>query len=270
MSATIPGDAGLAQTILWMTRLAGGAAAINALELWAIRTDWSDGGIWRPATLRPTWGALTPLLGSRGFRAVRLAQLSAAMMMIASPVAALGQPVASAATAMVLLGTLLAAMRFRGTVNGGSDGMLFTVLIGLLLSRLAPPDSRWAQAGVLYIAAQLTLSYLRAGLVKVTRRPWWTGEALLAFLRLPAYGAPSPLVAWAETHPGWVRLAGLAVMSFECVALIAWRSPTWCLMVIAVALVFHGTVALLFRLNRFLWTWGAAMPSLWYAAQLLR
>ena len=268
--AALHSDASLASAITWMTRLAGGAAAIHALELWTIRADWSDGGIWRPAALRPTWGVLTPLMGAGGFRAVLLAQLSAAIVMIASPATALGQPMASVATAGVLLGTLLAAMRFRGTVNGGSDGMLFTVLAGLLLARIAPTDSRWSQAGVLYVAAQLTLSYLRAGLVKVTRRPWWTGEALLAFLRLPAYGAPAPVVAWGEAHPGWVRLVSLAVMAFECLALIAWRSPTWCLVVIAVALVFHGVVALLFRLNRFLWAWGAAIPSLWYAAQLLR
>jgi hypothetical protein len=54
-------------------------------------------------------------------------------------------------------------------------------------------------------------------------------------------------------------------MSFECLAVMAWFDPIICVVVIAAALTFHTSVAVLFGLNRFLLAWGAALPSLWYA-----
>lgn len=273
-----PVDPVLVLVVTWMMRLAGIATLLNAAEQWTWRDSLTDHGVWRPATLARRWGLLRWLLAPTGFQMLLLVQLLAAVVLVvasfdsaafdAAP-ASRSLAVAGGATAMLLLGTLLTAMRFRGTVNGGSDGMLFTVLTGLLIALLAPPGSLWQQGGVLYVAAQLTLSYLRAGLVKLQQPAWWRGDALNAFLALPAYGVPPRLVHWASTHPRVVQGAGIAVMMAECASPVAWRSPMWCLGVMGFALAFHVAVALTFRLPRFLWAWGAALPSLWYGVHRL-
>lgn len=252
-------------TVHAMAVLAAFAAIVNALELWQLRPAMADHGVWRASILAREWGMLAPLLRPRGFTMVLLLQLMAALLLIGTAGTSLGV----ASTALLATTSLLAAMRFRGTVNGGSDAMLFTVLGGLTLAQLPAASLPVREAGVLYVAAQLTLSYLRAGLVKVRARGWWTGHALQDFLSLPAYGAPSwmQLPERTSRRAGGraVQALGLSVMLFECSAWLAWTSPVACLVFIVAAVTFHLGAAAVFGLNRFFLAWGAALPSLWYA-----
>ena len=121
------------------------------------------------------------------------------------------------------------------------------------------------EGGVLYIAAQLTLSYARAGIVKAKERSWWSGHALSSFLALPAYGVPAWVPRRMPDDRLLLRLASVGVIGFECLAPLAWLDPVACLALIAVAFTFHAATAALFGLNRFLLAWTAALPSLWYA-----
>jgi hypothetical protein len=221
----------------------------------------SDHGVWRSSILRHEWGFLAPLLRPRGFDVVLRVQLAAASVLLAAGGTLLG----ACCTAVLCATTLLSAMRFRGTVNGGSDGMLFTVLAGLTVAQLPLVVPPLREAGVLYIAAQLSLSYLRAGVVKVRVRGWWSGRALQAFLTLPAYGVPRWVPPWATTNRPLLQCIGVATMAFECAVPLAWTGPAACLCFIAAAFTFHFGVAAIFGLNRFLWAWSAALPSLWYA-----
>lgn len=243
--------------VLWISRLAAVAACVNAVELlWLARPEsraLAEGGIWRQRSLQAEWGVLRPLLATQAFVALMALQIVAALLLFAS---------GDALYAGVLtVTTLLAAVRFRGNVNGGSDAMLFTVLAGLTVAQLAPASALVREGAVLYIAAQLTLSYLRAGIVKARQLSWWNGSALTAFVAFPAYGVP----AWASRDRGFVRVIGIIVVIFECVSPAAWFSSTAAAAFIVVAIAFHFGTALLFGLNRFLLAWCAAMPALWYA-----
>ncbi|WP_373063217.1 hypothetical protein [Gemmatimonas sp.] len=251
----------LATTIAWMSRLAALAAAINAIELLAMRHTMADGGIWRAPLLTSSWGAWRVLLGARAFTVVLVTQLAMAVILAAVPGTALGC-IAAAALAFT---SWLSALRFRGNVNGGSDAMLFTVLGGLAVAQLPNVASVVHEAGVLYVAAQLTLSYVRAGIVKAKERSWWTGHALAAFLALPAYGVPAWVPRRMPNDRIPLRIASAGLIGFECLAPVAWLDPIACIVVIAMALTFHITTAALFGLNRFLLAWSAALPSLWYA-----
>ena len=252
-------------TIAWMCRLAALAAAINALELLVIRRDFTAHGTWRTSVLAESWGAWRGLLGAQRFTWVLCLQLTGAIMLAARAGTGLG----SAAAASLAFTTWLAALRFHGPVNGGADAMLFTVLGGLAVAQLPAVSPVVHEAGVLYVAAQLSLSYLRAGVIKVKERTWWTGDALAAFLTLPAYGVPISMPPRGPQASAWwratLRIASIGVMTFECLAVLAWFDPIVCVVVIAAALTFHTSVAVLFGLNRFLLAWGAALPSLWYA-----
>jgi len=262
-----------------MSIIAALACAVNALELLAMRSSWTSHGVWREQILATEWGGWSVLLGARGFLIVQAVQLVAAGVLamcgalfplhadqsVAEPGVvglALASTVAAGAAMVLATTTLLAARRFRATVNGGSDGMLFTVLLGLSIAWLPTVPMLVREGAVLYVAAQVTLSYARAGLVKVRERAWWRGEALAAFLALPAYGVPP----WIPRHPGLLRVASIAVITFECTALAAWSDPRVAAIVIATAAVFHLGAAVVFGLNRFLLAWSAALPALWYAA----
>jgi hypothetical protein len=251
----------LTATIAWMCRGAALAAAVNALELLVLRSAWADRGIWRAPLLSSSWGVVRWLLGARAFTAVLVTQIVSALALALSP----GTTIGCVAAALLAFTGWLSALRFRGNVNGGSDAMLFTVLGGLAVAQLPMVSRVVHEGGVLYIAAQLTLSYVRAGLVKAREPTWWRGEALAAFVALPAYGVP----AWVPRHLPHnalvLRVASVSVIGFECLAPLAWLDPVACLVVIVVVLAFHLTTAVVFGLNRFLLAWSAALPSLWYA-----
>lgn len=256
----------LATTIAWMCRVAALAAAVNALELLAMRQALSDRGVWRAPLLSPRWGMWRVLLGTRAFLVVLVAQLALAVTLAVAP----GTTSGCLAAAALAFTSWLAALRFRGNVNGGSDAMLFTVLGGLAVAQLPNVASVVHEGGVLYIAAQLTLSYVRAGLVKAKERSWWSGHALAAFLALPAYGVPAWVPRRIPNDLFALRLASMGVIGFECIAPLAWFHPIACIALMAVALTFHTATAALFGLNRFLLAWSAALPSLWYAVHRMR
>lgn len=132
----------------------------------------------------------------------------------------------------LLLTTVLTAVRFGGTLNGGSDYMTVVALSSLLVP--------W---GRLYLAVQLTLSYFVAGLVKLRQRDWRNGSALTRLTGLPRQ------LAW-------------PVLLWECTFPLAWLSHSLCLAYLAVGLVFHLANSKMLGLNRFFWIWLAAYPSL--------
>ena len=249
----------LTATIAWMCRGAALAAAVNALELLVLRSAWADRGIWRAPLLSSSWGVVRWLLGARAFTAVLVTQIVSALAL--SP----GTTIGCVAAALLAFTGWLSALRFRGNVNGGSDAMLFTVLGGLAVAQLPMVSRVVHEGGVLYIAAQLTLSYVRAGLVKAREPTWWRGEALAAFVALPAYGVPARVPRHLPHNELVLRVASVSVIGFECLAPLAWLDPVACLVVIVVASAFHLTTAVVFGLNRFLLAWSAALPPLWYA-----
>ncbi len=255
----------LTTTIAWMCRVAALAAAVNALELLSIRPTLSNRGIWRAPLLSASWGMWRVLLGARAFTVVLMAQLACAVLLATAAGTSLG----CIAAAAVAFTSWLSALRFRGNVNGGSDAMLFTVLCGIIVAQLPNVASVVHEAGVLYVAAQLTLSYVRAGIVKAQERSWWTGHALSSILTLPAYGVPVWVPRCMSQNRSAARVLSVGVMAFECLAPIAWLNPIACIAVMAVALTFHTATAMLFGLNRFLLAWSAALPSLWYAVHRL-
>ncbi len=245
--------------VMWMSWLAALAMSVNAMELLIIHRAGRADKVWHSSALAAEWGVFAPLLNTRAFAGVQVIQLLASISLALFH----GTAVGTISTLTLLLTTILTALRFRGTVNGGSDGMLFTVLGGLTVAQWPGAPELVREGGVLYVAAQLTLSYVRAGVVKVRERDWWTGHALGAFLRLPAYGVPR----WVPQQRALLVAGSLAGMAFECLAPLAWLSPATCVAYIIVAVMFHAGAAMVFGLNRFLLAWGAALPTLWFAVQ---
>lgn len=161
---------------------------------------------------------------SRLFHALLWLRLAASLALMA------GSP--PALVWFLLFTTIFTAVRFGGTLNGGSDYMTVVALSSLLVP--------W---GRLYLAVQLTLSYFVAGLVKLRQPDWRNGSALTRLTGLPS-GLAWPLLLW------------------ECTFPLAWCNHSLCLAYLAVGAVFHLVNSKILGLNRFFWIWLAAYPSL--------
>jgi hypothetical protein len=246
---------------LWMARAASLATTIAALELIVMHRAVGETGVYRWSTLRcEVPSALRAPAGlvfsTTGTWLVLLAQLAAAL--------ALPFTTCAVAPWIAFVTTLLIAMRFRGSYNGGSDSML---LVGLLALAVARTDERLALAGLGYAAAQLVLSYTISGWAKLRDPQWRDGSALDVLVRLPHYGVP----------PRWIRIltsraarpASFAMLAFECAFPFALVDIRVCVVMLVIAAVFHLANAVVFGLNRFLWAWLAAFPALLFWVERL-
>ncbi|MEO7733357.1 MAG: hypothetical protein ABIY55_20515 [Kofleriaceae bacterium] len=256
-----------AVAISWMARGLALAAAVAALELLVVRHALADTGVlaW-PVLRKELAGAPRAIraladrvLSYRGTLALLGIQLAAAL--------ALPWTDHAAPAWLVLATTLAIAIRCRGSYNGGSDAMMIIVALAVALARTAP-GLPLARAGLAYGAAQLVLSYFVSGVAKLQDRTWRSGRALPILVRLPHYGVP-PGAAALLSRPAIARAAAWLMLGFECSAPIALVDPTVCAVWLAIGAGFHVVNAIVFGLDRFLWTWLAAYPALLYwVAQL--
>jgi len=170
--------------------------------------------------------------------------------------------------AALCLGTLLIAMRWRGTFNGGSDYMTLIVVAAVFVARsLGENDERWVTVSLGYVAFQVCLSFFIAGIAKLRRKKWRNGEALLGFLNSKYYGVP------ARMRPSGSKVlavpASWFLILFECFFPIALFDPKLCLGMIVLAILFQLINAFVFGLNRFVWAWLAAYPALYWCSQYI-
>ena len=236
------------------------ALCLQSIELLRVGRALGPSGVFRWETLRKEYAAWP-----RPVRAVldaSLAHRPFVLLMWMRLGGALALPFVEAKllAPVLLLLTLLTCVRFRGTFNGGSDYMTVVLLLSLSVARVGP-DTLWASCGLAYAAAQLTLSYFVAGLSKARTRAWRSGEALAQVFASTQYGAPTVRIA---PSPPLLRLGAWGVMIFECAFPAAWLGALPCAALLTVALAFHLANAWLLGLNRFVWAWLAAYPSLLY------
>lgn len=186
-----------------------------------------------------------------------------------------------ALTGLVLL-AVATLLHFDGPYNGGSDRLGMLMLACLLVARLFPggtfpegafpagafPEGTVPRMAFGYLALQLVASYFFAGWVKVVNPAWRSGEALRDVFAFSAYPVSESLRGWAR----WPRLLwamSWGVMLLELAFPIALLHAHALWIALALTALFHLANALLFGLNRFLWTWLAAYPALlWFHQQL--
>ena len=159
--------------------------------------------------------------------------------------------------------------RYQGPYNGGSDRMGLLILYCLCLSR-------WLPAGLLseatfgYLAIQLILSYFISGQVKIVNPEWRSGRALADVFSFSAYPVAESLRVIAA-YPRLLWAASWAVMLFEVLFPLSILNPITLIVALTLATGFHLANACLFGLNRFVWFWITAYPSiLWLQGRLLQ
>ncbi|OYU70189.1 MAG: hypothetical protein CFE28_09400 [Alphaproteobacteria bacterium PA2] len=176
----------------------------------------------------------------------------------------LGSPWPLAAMAVL---SLFILHRFQGPYNGGSDRMGLLALWCLTLSRLAPGQNL-KEVIFAYLGAQLMLSYLISGWVKVVNPDWRSGRALADVFQFSAYPVSEELRTWAD-RPQVMFVMSWAVMLFELTFPLTLVSPMALTFGLVIAALFHLANACLFGLNRFFWTWICVYPALiWLQGRL--
>jgi hypothetical protein len=249
--------------ISWSFHLLSLAVLLQTLEMLSIRRSWSDHGIWRWKAIRREFRRfpsrsllpLDALLSERGFHGLLWIRLLGSLVALFSPPNA-------ALLAMFCMTTLLIAVRWRGTFNGGSDTMTALVSFGLWIAVYFGETPWLARGGLALIAVALTLSYLVAGAAKLANPAWRKGAALGAFLRVPGYDQPPEWARRVLEDPVRARRASYLILAFECAFPLAWLHPAICAAFLCLGGVFHLANFAVFGLNRFFFAWLAAYPIL--------
>jgi hypothetical protein len=165
--------------------------------------------------------------------------------------------------AVLLLGLgALSLRRFDGPYNGGADRMSLLLLFCVAGAHLAPV-TLLAEASLAYLAAQLVICYFMAGWVKLVNPDWRSGQALVDVFAFSAYPVSAQLRALSR-RPRLMCAAARAIVGFELIFPLALLDRPALGVACALAAILHTANACLFGLNRFLWIWLAAWPSLWW------
>jgi hypothetical protein len=185
--------------------------------------------------------------------AVAMVQIVASLVVVAmGPLSVVGRWVL-----LVALGASLVVRQRRVVGGDGAEQLSEIVLLSACLALLPYPGEARVQLAVLFIAAQLALSYVAAGIFKLISPVWRSGEALPGILNTYGHG-----VAWASYAVGrwrWIGFAaGWFVMLFEVIFPVVFVGPPWLVAVLlATGFAFHLGCAVLMGLNSFVWAFPA-------------
>lgn len=173
-------------------------------------------------------------------------------------------PVSVFFAAPILFLIYLRLIKLSGSVNGGSDSMIVSVLIGLLLS-LIPSDKN---LGLLYIGAHSFLSYLIPGIAKMKNLNWLNGSELKLIFEKSFYPVPN-LLKFPLQNDLARKVIATTIALFECSILIGLLNSQYMIGFCIAAFVFHLSNAVVLGLHRFTWAWVATYPALLYFMNLL-
>ncbi|MFZ5890034.1 MAG: HTTM domain-containing protein [Myxococcota bacterium] len=251
----------------WSARAIGLATLLQSIEMLQVHRALRDDGVFAWPVLRREHRALPALLRLglalllpyRAFMLLTVLRVGLSVLLLLT-----GN---SLATLLLLITQIATAVRFRGAFNGGSDSMSVIVLLALSLARLAQAWPLAVAACLVYIAAQLTLSYFIAGVAKLREPRWRDGTALTTFCGDARFGAPT-WVRRVLSVPAIARILASGVLLFECCFPLALAGSRAALFFTAVGAVFHLMNSVVFGLNRFFFAWLAAYPALLFASSL--
>lgn len=251
--------------LFWIEKIIAVAIIFQTLELIKIRETVMEQGIWSWSILKKEFEVFPPILQrvlDRLLKYPNFAFLLFARLLCAILILVISHPVPMF---VLLLSTIVIALRWRGTFNGGSDYMTIIILSALCIAASFKNYFGVAFGCLWYITLQVCASYFIAGIVKLRRKNWRTGLALQCFLNSTIYEPQALLQALSKNFP-LMCLASWLIMLFEISFPLALLDPRICLAFISMAFLFHLANCYVFGLNRFLFAWSAAYPALLYCS----
>ena len=138
-------------------------------------------------------------------------QLFGAVVIVAlGPFSAVGR------YAVLIVLVAMTAVRWRRHAGGdGAEQMSSLVLMAAALAVFPVSSPSRVTMAVIFIAAQLVLSYVAAGIAKLASPTWRVGDALPAIFGTEIHGDPQ-IAAFLGRRRRLARLISWSVMAFEC------------------------------------------------------
>ena len=244
------------------TALAGAGSLLHSLELFAIRREFSAGGLldWdvlrasHPALLRSGFGRWADQLFSQpAVLLLNLALVSGSILIIGRP----SDPPVSALCVVVGVRTLF---NFRNSPAIIGADQLQVLVLAACLCYLLVPESGVAKACGWFVCLQLILSYVTAGLSKLVTPVWQRGIAMTDIVRSRATGL-GLAYACARRFPALISLMCWVTIVFEIAfPWLVFGGPSACAVFLVTGVLFHVGVAMIMGLDEFLWAYLAAYP----------
>lgn len=249
----------------WVQRIACFGIALGCAEWLARPNGMSDTSLmsWEVARLRHrlfTFGWLADLLDLI-FAHPRVRLLHATRLVLSL----LGMVVVDGPWQLLVLGSLaFLSMVFLARQAFGFDGsdqalnisLLVLFLVAVIPGRVSEGAALW------FLAAQLCLSYVTAGILKSKNPEWRDGRALVGVLDTHMYGNPS-LAVRVRPHAGLVRMMGSGIVLWECsFPSVLVLPPAFLPLFVVTGIGFHIANALIMGLNSFVYAFAAWYPAL--------
>jgi hypothetical protein len=254
------------QALNAMTALAAIGVAISSGEYLHQRHEFRSDGLfaWRLHRGRTSFGirAIDRVVGrlmEEQVVVILLAlRLTAAILLLLALVASL-DAVASGTLAVILATTLLFHSR-PGLGTEGSDQMSAVVLVAAALGRWFPSPHA-VQLALAFVAAQVCLAYLSAGISKIAARPWRSGSAVVRIVSASMYGY-EPTALLLQRHDWMSPAATCGVIATECLfPLVLVAPPATATVLFAAMFAFHVACAFVMGLNCFVWSFVSTYPA---------
>ncbi|MBX9766045.1 MAG: hypothetical protein K2X47_02130 [Bdellovibrionales bacterium] len=128
---------------------------------------------------------------------------------------------------------------------------------------LSTADPILQKTALWIIAFQLTLSYFKAGFLKLRSAHWRTGDALSEFMSSPLYEANTSIEKL-KASPIACRTGAWILILFECLFPLSFVDQRIAVSFLMLGICFHLATAYVFGLNRFVFAWISAYPALLY------
>ncbi|MBR8829857.1 MAG: hypothetical protein N5P05_001186 [Chroococcopsis gigantea SAG 12.99] len=164
----------------------------------------------------------------------------------------------------LLLVTLLLFMSFITNIRhvhgrDGADELVIIELSGLFVYYIAGISSPLRWSGLLFIVAQVTLSYLVSGVAKLISPTWRSGDAIIKIFATRIYGKPQ-FIPFLSHRLITLSLAWFTIL-WETTFPIIWVAPfSFGLLWIIAGVMFHLGTAYVMGLNTFLFTFLSSYP----------
>ena len=240
-------------------------ALVSSLELIVRPAQLADSGLisWRVSKLQGRWASL-PGLGAildhmfayPNVLALHAVRSGAAITLLCLP---RHQPLCAVFAGIVVAATILQHVRSPFGLDG-ADHMTVQVLVPACLFYACPTEFV-GRCVIWFIGAQVSLSYLTAGVSKLQSSDWRGPDAMRGILGTRIYG--SPIVGHAlRASPTLAMTLSRTVILGELVLAIAIFLPfPATIAVCALGLAFHLASAIFMGLNSFVWAFAATYPA---------
>jgi hypothetical protein len=215
----------------------------------------------RPAFFKRILGLIFPM---RAWLAILILRLACALVLLIFSVSGMVP-----AVCYCLLFIIGAFINLRQIAYGAETENRFSlIIIGALLLRSLVPTQTVTIVSLWFIALQVCLSYITAGISKLRDADWRMGNGFRLVIAYEDIPLKKSLTIFFEKRKVLATVSNWLVIIFECLfplILVVPRQLFWCFLIACI--VFHLAIAIWFRLGKFFWIWVATYPALIFITQ---